>query len=100
MADRLDVLDRFLRRVSAARRPDLKRTAFQQLPDGTGADARQRGAAERVRGARAALVEQQQVARPERRRERLGDEFAEREHGLARTAGESDHRALGWAGAR
>ena len=58
----------------------------------------ERGAAERVRGAGAALVEHQQVARAQRGRDRLGDEFAERQRCLPGAAGERDHRVAAGRG--
>ena len=92
LAQRLDVLDRFLRREGAPRGSDVERALFEELPEALAADRFfERGAAERVRGAGAALVEQQQVARAQRGRDRLGDEFVERQRCLPGTAGERDH---------
>ena len=79
-ADRLDVLDRFRGRVAAAGRPELQCTTFEQrlqLAQGD-AGASQRGAAERARLARSALVEDDQVAVLERRRDRLREVAGER----------------------
>ncbi len=61
LADRLDVFRRFLGGVAAARRSDFERAAFERLAR-RAAEAAQRGAAQRIRGAGAALVEDEQVA--------------------------------------
>ena len=82
------------RGVAAAGRPDFERAAFEGLARAAAAEAAQRAAAERIGRARAALVEHQQIARPERRGECLGDEFAERQRRLAGSAGERDHGGL------
>ncbi len=94
LADRLEVFDRFLGGVGAARGPDLQRAPFGE-PAGFDGEAFQRRAAERVRHSGAALVEDDQIAVDERRGQRLGGEFAERERGLARSARERDHGAAG-----
>ena len=89
------------RRVAAARRADFERAVFEAwLPSGPLPKPFQRAAGQRVRGAGAALVEEQQVARGERRGDRLGDEFAERQRRLAGSAGQREDRVVARRGAR
>ena len=98
---RLDVFYRFLGGVGAASGSDLQRAPFEEQARAGVAEAVQGGAAQRVRCAGAALVEDQQVARAERRGQRLGDEFAERQRRLARAARQREDRGLArarWAG--
>ena len=93
LPQRLDVFDRFLGRVGAARGSDLLRALFEELA------ARVRCAAERcsARGSSAGPSRRCRAGRTradralaERRRDRLGDEFTQRQRRLARAARERD----------
>ena len=96
---RLDVLNRFLRRERPAGCADLFRATLEDAFE-RASRAFERGAAQRIRGARPALVEDEQVAPVQGRRQRLGVEFAERQCGLPGAAREREHgaRTLGAAG--
>ncbi len=99
LADRLDVLHRFLAGERAAGGPELQGALFAELADRVGAHfggqrAAERPAVQGVRAAGAALVVDDQVAGPQRGGDGLGDEARQWVGRLAGSAGEREHGAL------
>src|SRR3954470_15730899 len=87
--DRLDVLDGLGRPVEAARRADLVRARSRRLADRALRD-HERAAAQPPGLAGAALVEHDEVARGERRRDVRGEALDERDRRLPGAAGQAD----------